>query len=202
MEIFLVRHGETEWNRQRRLQGRTDIPLNDVGLAEARKAAKALRDVNFDRIFTSPLQRAWKTAEILRGSREIPITAEPLLIEVSFGVGEGVCLHSEALSPVEAAVLRFFRDPGHYEPVDGAESITEVKARALAFLDVLRPLEGSCERVLVTAHGGIIRAILDVIEDLPDEEFWSGQLLPNCGAAVAELSDGKFTVKDSSLPLL
>ncbi len=247
MEIFLVRHGETEWNRQRRLQGRTDIPLNDAGLAEARKAAKALRDVRFDRIFTSPLQRARKTAEIIRGSREIPIKAEPLLIEVSFGIGEGIStghsvnltggdnrsgLRDEAgeaerallsakpsirsplrhplgapiaklsLSPVENAVLRFFRDPGHYEPVDGAESITEVKARALAFLDVLRPLEGSCERVLVTAHGGIIRAILDVIEDLPDEEFWSGQLLPNCGAAVAELSDGKFTVKDSSLPLL
>lgn len=222
MEIFLVRHGETEWNRQRRLQGRTDIPLNDAGLAEARKAAKALRDVNFDRIFTSPLQRARKTAEILRGSREIPITAEPLLIEVSFGIGEGIQLHTVALGgepcrsgipdsqaiaapepmppesteAVRAAVLRFFRDPGHYEPVDGAESITEVKARALAFLDVLRPLEGSCERVLVTAHGGIIRAILDVIEELPDEEFWSGQLLPNCGAAVAELSDGKFTVKD------
>ena len=215
MEIFMVRHGETEWNRQRRLQGRTDIPLNDAGLAEARRAAKALRDVNFDRIFTSPLQRARKTAEILRGSREIPVTAEPLLIEVSFGVGEGIQLHSVALGgeriegfadskalpasdneAVRAAVLRFFRDPGHYEPVDGAESITEVKARALAFLDVLRPLEGSCERVLVTAHGGIIRAILDVIEELPDEEFWSGQLLPNCGAAVAELSDGKFTVKD------
>ena len=243
MEIFMVRHGETEWNRQRRLQGRTDIPLNDAGLAEARKAAKALRDVNFDRIFTSPLQRARKTAEILRGSREIPVTAEPLLIEVSFGVGEGLsigrsvnlsggdcrsglsgsladgapgatkpsgCLSGERIEgfadskalpasdneAVRAAVLRFFRDPGHYEPVDGAESITEVKARALAFLDVLRPLEGSCERVLVTAHGGIIRAILDVIEELPDEEFWSGQLLPNCGAAVAELSDGKFTVKD------
>ena len=241
MEIFMVRHGETEWNRQRRLQGRTDIPLNDAGLAEARRAAKALRDVNFDRIFTSPLQRARKTAEILRGSREIPVTAEALLIEVSFGVGEGIQLHTVALGgepcrsgisgslaigtpgatkpsgclsgeriegfadskalpasdneAVRAAVLRFFRDPGHYEPVDGAESITEVKARALAFLDVLRPLEGSCERVLVTAHGGIIRAILDVIEELPDEEFWSGQLLPNCGAAVAELSDGKFTVK-------
>ena len=221
MEIFLVRHGETEWNRQRRLQGRTDIPLNDTGLAEARRAAKALQDVSFDRIFTSPLQRARKTAEIIRGSREIPITEEPKLIEVSFGVGEGIsvgCLsgeriegfaNSKALSvsessgslasseieAIRAAVLRFFRDPGHYEPVAGAESIAEVKARALAFLDVLRPLEGSCERVLVTAHGGIIRAILDVIENLPDEDFWHGALLPNCGAAVAELRDGKYSVR-------
>ncbi len=215
MEIYLVRHGETEWNRQRRLQGRTDIPLNDAGLAEARKAAKALRDLNFDRIFTSPLQRARKTAEIIRGSREIPITAEPLLIEVSFGIGEGICLHTiplggaaaqqdnvgasqvpadPAAEAVRQKVLRFFRDPGHYEPVEGAESIKEVKARALAFLDVLRPLEGSCERVLVTAHGGIIRAVLDVIEDLPDAEFWSGQLLPNCGAAVVSLDKGSFTV--------
>lgn len=106
MEIFLVRHGETEWNRQRRLQGRTDIPLNDAGLAEARRAAKALRDVNFDRIFTSPLQRARKTAEILRGSREIPVTAEPLLIEVSFGVGEGIQLHSVALGENVSKALR------------------------------------------------------------------------------------------------
>ncbi len=96
---------------------------------------------------------------------------------------------------IRQSVLRFFRDPGHYEPVAGAESIAEVKARALAFLDVLRPLEGSCERLLVTAHGGIIRAILDVIEDLPDEDFWHGALLPNCGAAVAELRDGKYSVR-------
>ncbi len=219
MEIFLVRHGETAWNQQRRLQGRTDIPLNDTGLAEARRAAKSLQDAAFDRIFTSPLQRARKTAETIRGSREIPITAEPLLTEVSFGIGEGICLHTVALgggdSPSQAsqdnagvsqapadpeeekvrlAVLRFFRDPGHYEPVAGAESITEVKARALAFLDVLRSLEGSCECVLVTAHGGIIRAILDVIEGLPDEDFWHGTLLPNCGAAVVSLNGGKFRV--------
>ena len=201
MEIFLVRHGETEWNRQRRLQGRTDIPLNDTGLAEARRAARALQDVSFDRIFTSPLQRARKTAEIIRGSREIPITEEPTLIEVSFGVGEGIStgrsvnLASSETEAIRTAVLRFFRDPGHYEPVAGAESIAEVKARALAFLDVLRPMEGSCGRVLVTAHGGIIRAILDVIEELPDEDFWHGALLPNCGAAVAELRDGKYSVR-------
>lgn len=69
MDIYLIRHGETDWNRMKKLQGTTDIPLNAYGIELAEKTAEGLKDVPFDRIYTSPLIRARKTAEIIRGDR-------------------------------------------------------------------------------------------------------------------------------------
>ena len=71
MDIYLIRHGETDYNKKKRLQGVTDIPLNAQGIALAEKTAAGLRDISFDRIYTSPLIRARRTAEIIRGNREI-----------------------------------------------------------------------------------------------------------------------------------
>ena len=73
MDIYLIRHGETDYNRGKRLQGVTDIPLNQRGIDLAEKTAAGLRDISFDKIFTSPLIRARKTAEIIRGERPIEI---------------------------------------------------------------------------------------------------------------------------------
>ena len=73
MKIYLIRHGETDWNLEQRLQGATDIPLNENGLELARETAKGLQDVPFDVVYTSPLTRARQTAEIIRGHRNIPL---------------------------------------------------------------------------------------------------------------------------------
>lgn len=70
MEIYLIRHGETEWNTLRKLQGRSDTELNEVGIQLAQMTSKALEDIPFDVIYTSPLKRAKKTAEIMKGDRE------------------------------------------------------------------------------------------------------------------------------------
>ena len=70
MDIYLIRHGETDYNKKKRLQGVTDIPLNAQGIALAEKTAAGLRDISFDRIYTSPLIRARRTAEIIRGNRD------------------------------------------------------------------------------------------------------------------------------------
>lgn len=85
MDIYLIRHGETDWNRMKKLQGTTDIPLNAYGIELAEKTAEGLKDVPFDRIYTSPLIRARKTAEIIRGDRPIEIIETDGLKEISFG---------------------------------------------------------------------------------------------------------------------
>lgn len=91
MDIYLIRHGETDWNRMKKLQGTTDIPLNAYGIELAEKTAEGLKDVPFDRIYTSPLIRARKTAEIIRGDRPIEIIETDGLKEISFGDYEGLC---------------------------------------------------------------------------------------------------------------
>lgn len=89
MIIYLMRHGETEWNRTGRLQGQSDIPLNEFGIRLAEKTAEGLKDVNFDAVFSSPLQRALKTAEIVAGSRAVTVETDERLREIYFGSGEG-----------------------------------------------------------------------------------------------------------------
>ncbi len=197
MEIYLIRHGETEWNRLRKLQGHTDIPLNDAGLAAARLAARNIEDLRLDLVLHSPLLRARKTAELLRGSRSCPIRKETLLTEISFGIGEGLNLYEEnpAEKTLRECLLRFFQDPANYVPAAGGESIPQLKSRARRVLtDILSPLEQnpSMLRVLVVAHGAILRAILDVISDIPDARFWEGPLAPNCGGSILELRNGRF----------
>lgn len=89
MDIYLIRHGETDWNKEKKLQGVTDIPLNAYGIELAEKTAEGLKDVPFDRIYTSPLIRAKKTAEIIRGNRPIDLVVKEELKEISFGDYEG-----------------------------------------------------------------------------------------------------------------
>ena len=88
-EIYLIRHGQTDYNRQFRLQGRSDIPLNRLGLAQARAAHEALRGVHFDAVYASPLRRAVDTACIVSGWPEEKIELDPRLIEIGFGIWEG-----------------------------------------------------------------------------------------------------------------
>ena len=95
MDIYLIRHGETDWNKMRRLQGVTDIPLNACGIELAEKTAEGLKNVPFDRIYTSPLIRAKKTAEIIRGDRPVELVVTDGLKEISFGEYEGLCHETE-----------------------------------------------------------------------------------------------------------
>ena len=90
MKIYLMRHGETEWNVARRFQGTTDIPLNENGRRLAGLTARALKDVPFDAAFSSPLARAYETAQIMLGDRQVEILKDPRLIELSFGEYEGI----------------------------------------------------------------------------------------------------------------
>ena len=88
--LYIIRHGKTDWNERHKIQGRTDIPLNDEGRAMAEEAREEYKDVNFDVVFCSPLVRAKETAEILLKGRNLPINIDDRLMEMSFGEYEGI----------------------------------------------------------------------------------------------------------------
>lgn len=133
--LYIMRHGRTDWNDAYKLQGRTDIPLNDAGRRMAQEAAQRYREVSFDVCFCSPLIRARETAEIFLKGRDTPILFDDRLKEMCFGVCEG---SENVFENQDTPVYTLFKDPTHYVAPEGAESFEELFART-GFL-----FEGSC----------------------------------------------------------
>lgn len=90
MRLYLIRHGVTDWNNEKRLQGKSDIPLNAFGELLAKETGEALRDIPFDLAYTSPLIRARRTAELVIGKRSVPILDDPRIEEIGLGIYEGL----------------------------------------------------------------------------------------------------------------
>ena len=117
MILYVIRHGETKWNVERRLQGRSDVELNEYGIYLAEVTAEALKDVNFDVIYSSPLIRAYKTAEIIRGDRNINIITDDRLKEMCFGDYEG-----KVTDTLPDEFWKFFDDPVNFVPAGNGET--------------------------------------------------------------------------------
>ncbi len=187
MLIYLMRHGETDWNVQFRLQGSTDVPLNENGRAEARQTAKALGRIPFDMVYTSPLSRARETAEIIAEGRNIPVLPKEDLKEMNFGIYEG---HSSRTWPEIKAI---FDDPVGYVP-KGGESYQQMDERCRSFLTMLAAQEGTYEHVLVCAHGALLKGMIRIVENRPLERFWDGPPQKNCAVTLVECKNGQFTL--------
>ncbi len=151
--IIAIRHGETAWNVDSRLQGHLDIPLNDVGLWQARQAALALADEPIDAIYSSDLQRAWVTARAIAETTQAPLTAHQGLRERSFGVLQGHTFEElEAKEPEQAYRWRK-RDPA-FAP-EGGESLIALRERITTTTYALAAQHMGGQIVLV-AHGGVL----------------------------------------------
>jgi probable phosphoglycerate mutase len=151
-QLYLVRHGETDWNLARRVQGSTDIPLNETGRAQARATGELLASRSWDAIISSPLSRAFETASIIAGYIGLgaPETLDSI-VERGYGAAEGLD-HDE----IDA------RFPGN-TPVPGRESRENVTARVLPALVELADRHAG-EAIIVVAHGGVIRSVLNAVD--------------------------------------
>jgi uncharacterized phosphatase len=173
--LYLVRHGETDWNAERRIQGRTDIPLNDTGRAQARATGALLARRTWDGLFSSPLGRAAETATIIGGEIGMPLAGTiDAIAERNYGEAEGLDYES---------IERMF--PGD-TPVPGRETHQEVADRVLpALMDLATRRAG--ESLVVVTHGGVIRSVLNVV----DPEVAHGRI-SNGSIHSFELVDGSL----------
>lgn len=175
--LYIMRHGRTDWNNLKKLQGRTDIPLNEEGREMAEKARLEYKDVHFDVCYCSPLVRAKETAEIVLRDRGIPLFFDERLIEMSFGVLEGI---ENAYKNPETPAYTFFKDPEHYIPAEGGESFEELFARTGDFLKkVVEPLLLSGKDVLIVGHGAMNSSIICQVKKIPLAQFWEAGI-ENC----------------------
>ncbi|MDE6517052.1 MAG: histidine phosphatase family protein [Acetatifactor sp.] len=196
MKIYLIRHGETDWNLEQRLQGATDIPLNENGLELARETAQGLRDVAFDVIYTSPLKRARQTAEIIRGERDIPLIDEPRIREIGFGIYEGYCCSPKNFTIPDPAFMNFFMDPGNYIPPQGAESIEQLCQRTTDFLhEVAYSPDNAGKTILFSSHGAAVKGLLSSLTVTDMKNFWNGGVHKNCGVTILDVTEGQITIE-------
>ncbi len=151
--IIAVRHGETAWNVDTRIQGHLDIPLNDTGQWQAQQLAQALAAEPIDAIYASDLQRAYATGQAVAAATGAPITPEPGLRERSFGHFQGrTFAEIEAELPEDA--LRWRKRDPHYTP-EGGESLVSLRERIEGIVSALAEKHLG-EQVLMVAHGGVL----------------------------------------------
>lgn len=191
--IVLARHGQTDWNQERRFQGKTDTPLNDVGKGQAHALADRLASWPLEAIYTSPLERAMYTASAIaerHGLQPVPL---PELHEIDFAEWEGLSIPRLGAERKED-FARWRGDP-FFNPPPGAESWEEISARlskALSFI-----LGEPYRRIVIVSHGGIMRALYAVLVGLDPHTVWSLEV-SNCAISGVEQRQGRMRLAFSN----
>ena len=181
--IYIIRHGKTELNRANVLQGRSDYPLNEEGIAQAKTAADSLKGIRFDHVFSSPLIRAVQTAQIVVPDME-PVIDERL-IEMDYGPYEGTDLNR--LPP---EIITFFSDFAHNPAPEGMEQLPSVVARAGSFLEQIRGLSGN---ILISTHASAMKGLLEYLTPESEGSYWS-KYIGNCAVYAAENAGGRIGI--------
>lgn len=190
LHLILVRHGETEWNKQHRYQGQVDVPLSTVGEQQAALVAERLAERKIDVIYASDLKRAWQTATAIAKKNNLTILPEPRLREMNFGVLEGLTW-DEAQIEYPEMVTAWFED--YNQPLDGGETLDAFSSRVLSFRDDLQQ-KHTDETILLVSHGGPLGELLRLTLEVPSEKRWAFAM---DNASISELLLG-----DDGYPLL
>jgi len=169
MKIYLVRHGETSYNREKRAQGQIDIPLSDIGVEQAVLVGERLKDMKFDAIYSSDLSRASDTAKEIARHHDAKVVVDERLREKNFGIAEGKTRE-------EIGWDGYLEDKLNYR-FEGGESTIEHAARLTDFFDSLEHNEDDC--ILIVSHGGSIRHILPRLTGIDIMESHRTQYLTN-----------------------
>lgn len=198
MILYVIRHGITEWNRQKKIQGTADIALDEEGIHLAKRTGEALKDVSFDICFTSPLKRARQTARLVLGGRDIPVIEDKRIQEINFGVLEGVKFKNADGEIISREMDTFFSAPLLYERPRDGENIRDILKRTREFwLEITGDEALKDKTVLVSTHGCACRALLQNIY-CDHEHFWHGCVPPNCAVNIVEVKGGqaRFLAED------
>ncbi len=185
--IYIIRHGQTEGNAAKQLQGRSNRPLNDTGIQQAEDARTLLdaAGVRFSRVYASPLIRARQTADIV--AEGVPQLEDDRLIEMDYGPYEGMSLENPA-----PEVLAFFKDFAHNPAPEGMEQLDDVVARMGSFLEDVRAFAAR-EDILVSTHAIALKGALEYLTPDSNGSYWS-TYIGNCAVYVCGTdADGNWT---------
>jgi len=172
--LYLIRHGSTDFNRDHRYQGKTDLPLSVNGREQTRELKKRVRYILFDHVLVSPAKRSQETYQLLFGSKK-PITVHKGLTEINFGVWEGLT-YKEIQSNYPKQLLHYEQNPLTYAP-NGAETFTVVFERIKTLhRDIFSTYRG--KTIAILGHGGSINIFLCYLFDIKPQTPWQFNLQP------------------------
>lgn len=190
MKIYIVRHGYTHWNSLGKLQGVTDTELHETGLEQAKTLGKRLESKDITKIYTSPLKRAFKTAEIINEYIKVPIIKVENLMEMNFGVWQGLTF--EDVKKVHTESFSYWNENMFETIIPNGESYEIVSKRAFKTIEEIA--KSNDKNVLVISHGSLIRTIFCKILNISINDL-DNLNIDNCGISVLEYKDGCFFVE-------
>ena len=185
MKFYIIRHGQTNWNKKGKIQGKTDIELNEEGIEQAREATKKLENCDIDVIISSPLKRARKTAEIINETKNVPIIFKEELEERGFGEFEGKIrkeIHDEIL---DSQILANYSLNKEYK---GVETIRSLCDRVWGLIEELKK-EYVDKNILLVTHGGVTRAINGYFNGANENGILEDLNLHNCEIRTFEIKE-------------
>ena len=179
MKIYYVRHGQTDWNLARKMQGgETEKELNSTGIEQAKQTKKELENAKYDIVICSPMHRAIQTAEIINKDRNVPIITDERIRERKLGELEGNKVTDETEKKIWDYNLNY--------QIPNGENIHDFEKRILEFFNEIK-LKYVDKTVLIVAHGGIAKVIKMHLYGMPESNNLSGIGMKNCEIIEAEL---------------
>ncbi|MCK8817384.1 alpha-ribazole phosphatase [Natroniella sulfidigena] len=168
-EVILVRHGETEWNRDFKFQGSKDIELSAEGKEQGAKLAARFASEKIDKVYSSNLTRAYQTASLVAEKHDLEVIQVDGLQEINFGKWEGMT-YQEINKEFDFTVDEWMKDPANKKPPAG-ESLKQLEKRTVKALEkVLEEEEGN--KIVIVSHGGVIRTLLCNLLEMPLSKSW------------------------------
>lgn len=193
LTLYITRHGETEWNIQKRMQGLSDSELTQMGIENARSLGNRLMNVNFTSIYSSPSRRTATTSELIREERVIPIFFDDQLREINMGDWEGKTqTYIKDNYPYEYQA--FWEMPHLFKPC-GGESFVTFMDRVICVFDKIIS-ENKKGSVLVVTHSVVIKAVLSYFKKLPLEKLWEPPYINDTSLTIVEIAEtGESKIK-------
>lgn len=192
VRLFLTRHGQTEWNVAKRFQGSLDSSLTELGVRQAELLSYRLADEKFDAIYSSHLNRAYRTAQIVSGNREIEIIKDEDLAEMRLGDWEGL-KHDEIIEKYSKEYELFWNKPHLYKASSG-EGYSDLKKRVIGCLErIIKENDG--KNVLIVTHTVVIKQIMAYFEGRPLEKLWDIPYIHPTSLSVIEIDNDIVDVK-------
>lgn len=188
IKIIFVRHGETEWNKNKKFRGQIDVKLNSRGIEQAKAVAKVLLNSKIDAIYSSPLSRATKTAKIIANDHSKDVKVVNGFIDINFGKWQGLS-KNEVIEKYNKIYNDWCKNPHKVKFIDG-ECLDDVKKRAISALNILLQKHID-ETIVIVSHRVVLKVLICALLGLDNSHFWRIKQ-DICAVTTFEYLDNKF----------
>ncbi|MDM5154584.1 phosphoserine phosphatase 1 [Bacillus sp. DX1.1] len=190
--LYVTRHGETEWNVAKRMQGRKNSNLTEQGMLQAKQLGNRIKDMPLHAIYSSPSERTLHTARLIKGERNIPILADEHFYEIHMGTWEGQTLEElEKQYPDE--VNLFWNEPHRFVSTSG-ENFAAVNKRVIEGVNLILERHKG-ESILIVSHAAAAKLLVGHFAGVPVEKVWADPFMYSASLSVIEIEDDKGIVK-------